>query len=57
MREVIRKTGALDAAKEESLKHAKKAKELIEQTRMGEESREFFNSFIDYVTQSLDWYK
>lgn len=57
MREVIRKTGALDAAKEESSKHAKKAKELIEQTRMGEESKEFFNSFIDYITQSLDWYK
>ncbi len=57
MREVIRKTGALDAAKEESLKHAKKAKELIKQTRVGEESKEFFNSFIDYITQSLDWYK
>jgi len=57
MREAIKKTGALKAAKEESLKHAKKAKELIEQTQMGEESKEFFNSFIDYIAQNLDWYK
>ena len=57
IREVIRGTGALDAAKEKSVEHARRAKELIQRTSMRRESKEFFGSFIDYIAQSLDWYK
>ena len=57
MRAVIRKTGALKAAKGKSIEHAKRAKMLISRTKMGRESKEFFGAFIDYIAQSLDWYK
>jgi len=57
MRAVIRGTGALEAAKEKSVGHAKRAKMLIGRTKMSGESKEFFNAFIDYIVQSLDWYK
>jgi geranylgeranyl pyrophosphate synthase len=57
MRAVIRKTEALKAAKEKSMEHAKRAKMLIGRTKMGKESKEFFCAFIDYIVQSLDWYK
>lgn len=57
MRAVIRKTGALEAAKRKSIEHAERAKMLINRTKMNGESKEFFNAFIDYVVQSLDWYK
>jgi geranylgeranyl pyrophosphate synthase len=56
-REVVRKTGALNAAKARSAEHARMAKELIGGTQMREESKEFFSAFIDYIAQSLDWYK
>ena len=56
-RRVIRETGALDAAKDESRRHAEAAKELIAKTSMGDETKEFFSSFISYIGQSLDWYK
>jgi geranylgeranyl diphosphate synthase type II len=57
MRAVIRKTGALDAAKKKSIEHAERAKVLIDRTKMSEESKKFFNAFIDYIVQSLEWYK
>jgi len=57
VRAIVRKTGALEAAKEKSVGHAKQAKMLIARTKMGKESKEFFGAFIDYIVQSLDWYK
>lgn len=57
MRAMIRKTGALGTAKERSMEHARKAKELIDRTKMSGESKEFFTAFIDYIVQSLEWYK
>jgi len=57
VRAIVRRTGALEAAKEKSAGHAKRAKMLIGRTKMGEESKEFFGAFIDYIVQSLDWYK
>ncbi|PIU14802.1 MAG: hypothetical protein COT21_00360 [Hadesarchaea archaeon CG08_land_8_20_14_0_20_51_8] len=53
----IRNTGGLEAAKRKSMKHAKRAKVLISRTKMDKESKEFFDAFIDYIVQSLDWYK
>jgi geranylgeranyl pyrophosphate synthase len=56
-RRIIRESGALDAAKDESQRHAEAAKELIAETSLGDETKEFFSSFISYIEQSLDWYK
>lgn len=57
VRGIIRRTGALKAAKAKSVEHAERAKELIGRTRMDEESKDFFSAFIDYIAQSPDWYK
>jgi len=57
VRAIVRRTEALEAAKEKSIEHAKRAKMLIARTKMSGESKEFFNAFIDYIVQSLDWYK
>ena len=58
---IIRKTiidcGALDAAKDQSRTHADVAKQLILETTMSEEVKNFFISLIDYITESLNWYK
>ena len=56
-RELLRASGGLDAAKQASKKHAKQARTLITQTSLTEDVKEFFNSFIQYIEQSLDWYK
>jgi len=55
-REIVRRRG-LQPAKEKSREHAERAKSLIAQTRMSEETKGFFASFIVYVEQSLDWYR
>ncbi len=57
IREIISKCGALEAAKNHSRKHADEAKKLISETNMSEEVKKFFISFIDYVKESLCWYK
>ena len=57
IREIISRCGALDAAKNRSREHADTAKKLISETRMNDEIKAFFTSFIDYIIGSLDWYK
>jgi geranylgeranyl pyrophosphate synthase len=57
IQEIIRSSGALDAAKSISREHAKEAERLITNTCMNEEAKDFFVSFIKYVDESLDWYK
>lgn len=54
---LIRDCGALDTAKSISRDHAKEAHRLISLTGMSGEAKEFFISFIDYVDESLDWYR
>jgi geranylgeranyl pyrophosphate synthase len=54
---LMRSSGALDAAKAISRDHAIEAKKLISSTDMNLEAKEFFISFIDYVADSLEWYK
>jgi geranylgeranyl pyrophosphate synthase len=56
-REILRESGGLDAAKQESKKHAQQARQLITKTSLPQDIKEFFNSFILYIEQSLDWYK
>jgi len=54
---IIKESGGLEAAKERSKAHAKKAKSLLADTRLNEETMEFFVSFIDYIEESIEWYK
>ena len=57
IRTVIRESGGLEAAKKMSKKHAEEARALIAQTGLHDEAKEFFNSLIAYIEESLDWYK
>jgi len=54
---VVRESGGLKAAKEKSRSHAERAKALIAQTGLGDETKEFFASLITYIDKSLDWYR
>lgn len=56
-RMIIRDTGGLEAAKETSRAHAEKAKALIRKAGFNQETKEFFSSFINYIEESLDWYR
>jgi geranylgeranyl pyrophosphate synthase len=56
-RDLLRKSGGLDRAKQISKNHAKQARQLINKTSLTDDTKEFFNSFIKYIEQSLDWYK
>ena len=57
IRELIRGCGALDEAKSISRAHAKEAERLIVLTDMSSDTKEFFIALINYVVESLDWYK
>ncbi len=54
---LIRECGALDEAKSISRWHAAQAEDLILQTDMDQDAKDFFISFIRFVDESLDWYK
>ncbi len=56
-RQLLRESGGLDAAKKASKNHAKQARKLIARTSLAENVKEFFNNFILYIEESLDWYK
>jgi geranylgeranyl diphosphate synthase, type I len=56
-RELLRESGGLDKAKHVSKTHAQQARKLITQTSLTDDVKEFFNSFIQYIEDSLDWYK
>lgn len=57
IKQAMKRTGALNLAKEESRRHAEVAKNLIKETSMNNETKFFFFSLIDYVVESLDWYR
>jgi geranylgeranyl diphosphate synthase type I len=57
VRSRIVESGALDEAKDISRQHADIAMERIRATSMEDRSKDFFISFIDFVKESLDWYK
>jgi len=54
---IIKECGGLETAKERSNMHAEKAKKLIAKTSLNEETKKFFGSFINYIEESLEWYK
>lgn len=57
VRNLVRRTGGLDDAKRDSKKHAEEARSLMAATSMSGEVKEFFESLINYIENSLDWYK
>jgi geranylgeranyl pyrophosphate synthase len=57
VREIVKKCGALEKAKDMSRDHAAKAMDLMGQTKMEQEVKDFYISFIGYVAESLEWYK
>jgi geranylgeranyl pyrophosphate synthase len=57
IRKVVSDCGALEEAKSRSREHADSAKKLISETMMSREAKDFYISFIDYVKESLNWYK
>jgi len=57
IRKSVSETGALEEAKKISREHADAGIRLISETAMRDESKQFFVSFIEYVKDSLEWYK
>lgn len=57
VKELTIESGALEAAKSESRSHAEAAKKALAETSMTGEAKEDFSRLIDYVSESLDWYK
>lgn len=57
IREAIRESGGLESAKKISKKHAEKAKKLLKKTSLSNDVKKFFCLFIDYIEESLEWYK
>jgi geranylgeranyl pyrophosphate synthase len=56
-KELIKKSSALEKAKKESKQYAEAAKKAILETSMSARVKENFSGLIDYVSESLDWYK
>ena len=57
IRDLIRDCGALDEAKSITRQHGKEAKELISLTEMDQDTKGSLIALINYVEESLDWYK
>jgi geranylgeranyl pyrophosphate synthase len=57
VRTLVRESGALEAVRETSKRHAEKVQKLIARTSLSKEVKDFFSSFVDYVRKSLDWYR
>ena len=57
IKEMIKKSGALEKAKNESKGYAEAARKTIAKTALLEKSKRDFSGLIDYVSESLDWYK
>jgi len=57
IRKAVVDSGALEEAKRISKTHADAGREAILKTGMAAGAKDFFVSLIDYVKDSLDWYK
>ncbi len=54
---MVKDCGALEKAKERSMSHAMRAKESLDKTELSAKSKESLKGLIDFVAESLDWYK
>jgi geranylgeranyl pyrophosphate synthase len=57
IKELIKKSGALEKAKAESKRYAEAGKKAIAKTSMSPKAKENFSTLIDYVSENLDWYR
>ncbi len=57
IRRLVKDSKALDKAKSEALRHASRAKSLISGTGMSSDAKDFFYYLIDFICESLDWYR
>ncbi|MBO3800170.1 MAG: polyprenyl synthetase family protein [Candidatus Brockarchaeota archaeon] len=57
IRKIVRLSGGLDNAKRDLKTYAEEAKRLISKTSMENDVKNFFNHLINYIENSLDWYK
>jgi len=57
VKEIVKSCGALDKAKERSKEHGKTALKIVQKTSMNNYAKKFFMGLIEYVLESLDWYK
>jgi geranylgeranyl pyrophosphate synthase len=55
-KEILGRYG-LEQAKARSREHANRAINLLDETKMNQETKEFFKDFIKYTAESLEWYK
>jgi geranylgeranyl diphosphate synthase type II len=56
IRRGIKECGALDAAKDRSHLHAERARNLIRQVDLSDSAKNFFNSLLTFISDSLNWY-
>ena len=57
VRSLIKDTSALEKAKEHARKHVKEAGNLIAKTKLNSESKQLYNQLLNYIEESLEWYK
>ena len=57
IKEIIQETGALDMAKHTAREYAQQAVRLIYETSMNWKTKTSFESIIQFVVESLDWYR
>jgi geranylgeranyl pyrophosphate synthase len=55
-KQILRESGGLEKAKQTLKKYSFQARTLIMKTSLTIDVKEFFNNFIHYIEQSLDWY-
>jgi geranylgeranyl pyrophosphate synthase len=56
IREIVKETGALNAAKNKLKAHAEKAKAIIQEADLNQEAKKAFKYIINYISESLEWY-
>lgn len=57
VRSLIKDAGALDKAKEHARKHVKEAENLIAKTELDNKAKQLYNQLLNYIEESLEWYK
>jgi geranylgeranyl diphosphate synthase type I len=57
VKEIIKSCGALERTRDRTVEHATKAIETLNKTKMNDNAKQFFVSLLNFVSQSLDWYR
>jgi geranylgeranyl pyrophosphate synthase len=57
VRSLIKETGALDKAKEHVRKHIKEAENLIAKTELNNEAKQLYTQLLNYIEESIEWYR